>query len=205
MLHRHTMWKAFCRCLTEKHTIMEMNKCSITTHSTIAVFVYACKKTRGTLNHTNKRPHGYWNKVHYTPDDVMHRRLIRTIYRRMTLEKRACPDFGSHWETIGFQGNDPGTDLNRSMGIFSLIQVCLSRSNFRNRLFQSNFRRRYREVSPRHSLRALKTHSQVSSTHRLIDRLTNQNQSWININRSFIYSKHSPSLPQSSVELPRQI
>ena len=53
----------------------------------------------------------------------MHRRLIQTIYRRITKEKRACPDVGSHWDTIGFQGTDPCTDLNRSMGVLSLLQV----------------------------------------------------------------------------------
>ncbi|CAM9392164.1 unnamed protein product, partial [Laminaria digitata] len=62
-------------------------------------------------------------KIPYTPKDIMHRRLIQTIYRRMTKEKRACPDVGPHWDTIGFQGTDPCTDLNRSMGVFSLLQV----------------------------------------------------------------------------------
>lgn len=53
----------------------------------------------------------------------MHRRIIQTVYRRMTGDKRACPDEGPHWDTVGFQGNDPRTDLNRSMGMFSLVQV----------------------------------------------------------------------------------
>ena len=30
---------------------------------------------------------------------------------------------GPHWEEIGFQRGDPSTDLNRSMGIFSILQV----------------------------------------------------------------------------------
>ena len=62
-------------------------------------------------------------QIHYTPKDVLHRRLIQTIYRRLVKEKRACPDVGSHWDTIGFQGTDPCTDLNRSMGVLSLLQV----------------------------------------------------------------------------------
>ncbi|CAM9731746.1 unnamed protein product, partial [Pylaiella littoralis] len=64
-------------------------------------------------------------QIKYTPDEVMHRRLIQTIYRRMTKEKRACPDVGPHWDTIGFQGIDPCTDLNRSMGMFALFQQVL--------------------------------------------------------------------------------
>ncbi|CAM9227852.1 unnamed protein product [Ectocarpus fasciculatus] len=62
-------------------------------------------------------------QIKYVPADVVHRRLIQTVYRRMTNEKRACPDVGPHWDTVGFQGTDPCTDLNRSMGIFALFQV----------------------------------------------------------------------------------
>lgn len=71
------------------------------------------------------RPYGLilQKQIHYTPEEVMHRRLLQTIYRHMTGQKRVCPDEGPHWDTVGFQGNDPRTDLNRSMGIFSLIQV----------------------------------------------------------------------------------
>ena len=34
-----------------------------------------------------------------------------------------CPSQGGHWEAIGFQGNDPRTDLNRSMKMLSVLQV----------------------------------------------------------------------------------
>lgn len=30
---------------------------------------------------------------------------------------------GGHWESIGFQGLDPGTDLNRSMKMLTILQV----------------------------------------------------------------------------------
>jgi hypothetical protein len=33
-----------------------------------------------------------------------------------------CPRYGSHWESIGFQGNDPATDL-RGVGFMGLIQA----------------------------------------------------------------------------------
>lgn len=33
-----------------------------------------------------------------------------------------CPRYGSHWESIGFQGNDPATDL-RGVGFLGLIQA----------------------------------------------------------------------------------
>ena len=35
------------------------------------------------------------------------------------------PSTGKHWERIGFQGNDPRTDLNRSMKMLSILQVNL--------------------------------------------------------------------------------
>jgi hypothetical protein len=37
-----------------------------------------------------------------------------------------CPRQGAHWEAIGFQGSDPRTDLNRSMKMLSVLQVCIS-------------------------------------------------------------------------------
>ena len=33
-----------------------------------------------------------------------------------------CPRYGSHWESIGFQGNDPATDL-RGVGFLGLVQA----------------------------------------------------------------------------------
>ncbi len=37
---------------------------------------------------------------------------------------RDPPLTGGHWEDIGFQGNDPATDL-RDTGMLSLLQACL--------------------------------------------------------------------------------
>ena len=36
---------------------------------------------------------------------------------------KACPAEGVHWERVGFQGADPRTDLNRSMGILAVLQA----------------------------------------------------------------------------------
>ena len=48
--------------------------------------------------------------------------MLRTIYRQLTSTTVDCPRYGSHWETIGFQGTDPSTDL-RGVGILGLVQV----------------------------------------------------------------------------------
>ncbi|KAF0698957.1 Aste57867_10448 [Aphanomyces stellatus] len=49
-------------------------------------------------------------------------RLLQTIYQKLTSTRGECPLSGSHWEVIGFQGNDPSTDL-RGAGMLSLLQM----------------------------------------------------------------------------------
>lgn len=56
---------------------------------------------------------------------VLHRRILTTLYRKLLKPKRSDPDpptRGPCWEKLGFQGDDPGTDL-RSTGIFGLLLV----------------------------------------------------------------------------------
>ena len=54
--------------------------------------------------------------------DEIHVRILQTIYKRLTGTRFDCPRFGSHWEQIGFQGNDPVTDL-RGAGLLGLYQL----------------------------------------------------------------------------------
>ena len=58
----------------------------------------------------------------YDPSNGIHWRMLKTIYERLTGEKSA-KKIGSHWETIGFQGSDPRTDVNRSVRCFALLQL----------------------------------------------------------------------------------
>jgi len=44
--------------------------------------------------------------------------LLITLFQNL-LKQKPSGRFGSHWEEIGFQGNDPGTDL-RGAGLFGL-------------------------------------------------------------------------------------
>lgn len=55
-------------------------------------------------------------------DNVMHKRVLYMVYKLVSSEKNAPPLIGSHWETIGFQGTDPRTDL-RACGMLGLIQI----------------------------------------------------------------------------------
>ncbi|XP_021921163.1 ELMO domain-containing protein 3-like isoform X2 [Zootermopsis nevadensis] len=54
--------------------------------------------------------------------EPVHLRMLRTVYRRLTGAQVDCPRYGSHWEHIGFQGTDPGTDL-RGVGMLGLLQL----------------------------------------------------------------------------------
>ena len=62
--------------------------------------------------------------------DTIQHRMLRTMYCKLARCKASpilrsscrevCPRTGSHWEVLGFQGNDPLTDLNRSCGLLNV-------------------------------------------------------------------------------------
>lgn len=54
--------------------------------------------------------------------ESVHVRMLQTVYQRLTGTRLDCPHYGSHWEHIGFQGTDPGTDL-RGVGMLGLLQL----------------------------------------------------------------------------------
>ncbi|XP_021960998.1 ELMO domain-containing protein 3 isoform X2 [Folsomia candida] len=54
-------------------------------------------------------------------ESSVHRRVLQSIYVFMT-KKPACPRYGNHWEEIGFQGQDPASDL-RGVGMFGALQM----------------------------------------------------------------------------------
>ncbi|XP_025068605.1 ELMO domain-containing protein 3 [Alligator sinensis] len=55
-------------------------------------------------------------------NEKVHMRILQTIYKKLTGSRFGCPCYGAHWEELGFQGLDPGTDL-RGTGMLSLMQV----------------------------------------------------------------------------------
>ena len=52
----------------------------------------------------------------------MNVKILQALYMGFTGVPRPVLRFGGHWEDIGFQGNDPGTDL-RSCGALALVQL----------------------------------------------------------------------------------
>eukprot|EP00026_Physarum_polycephalum_P004066 Phypoly_transcript_04083.p2 GENE.Phypoly_transcript_04083~~Phypoly_transcript_04083.p2 ORF type:complete len:303 (+),score=44.57 Phypoly_transcript_04083:189-1097(+) len=60
--------------------------------------------------------------IAYNNSDVMHHKLLQNIYFSIQGVTTEVSRLGSHWEEIGFQGDDPATDL-RGVGMFGLIQL----------------------------------------------------------------------------------
>ncbi|EOB02283.1 ELMO domain-containing protein 3, partial [Anas platyrhynchos] len=54
--------------------------------------------------------------------EAVHMRILQTIYKKLTCSRLGCPRYGAHWEELGFQGADPGTDL-RGTGMLGLMQM----------------------------------------------------------------------------------
>ncbi|XP_043392464.1 ELMO domain-containing protein 3 isoform X3 [Chelonia mydas] len=55
-------------------------------------------------------------------NEKVHMRILQTIYKKLTGSRFDCPRYGAHWEELGFQGMDPGTDL-RGTGLLGLMQI----------------------------------------------------------------------------------
>jgi len=60
-------------------------------------------------------------KCPFDDNNALHFRVLLTIFKKLTGETVDRPRYGAHWENIGFQGNDPATDL-RGVGFLGLIQ-----------------------------------------------------------------------------------
>ncbi|NXX59250.1 ELMD3 protein, partial [Scopus umbretta] len=55
-------------------------------------------------------------------NERVHMRILQTIYKKLMRSRFGCPRYGAHWEELGFQGADPGTDL-RGTGMLGLMQM----------------------------------------------------------------------------------
>ncbi|XP_075732454.1 ELMO domain-containing protein 3-like isoform X1 [Rhipicephalus microplus] len=64
-------------------------------------------------------------------DNTLHLEILQTIYRKLTHTVYDCPRYGGHWERIGFQGNDPATDL-RGVGVLGMLHLLFLTTGFGN-------------------------------------------------------------------------
>nr|XP_034995739.1 ELMO domain-containing protein 3 isoform X1 [Zootoca vivipara] len=55
-------------------------------------------------------------------NEKVHMRILQTIYKKLMGSRFDCARYGAHWEDLGFQGMDPGTDL-RGTGMLGLMQT----------------------------------------------------------------------------------
>ena len=60
------------------------------------------------------------SKRPFDDENSLHFQVLLTLYKLFTGSKIDCPRYGSHWEQIGFQGNDPATDL-RGVGCLGIL------------------------------------------------------------------------------------
>jgi hypothetical protein len=55
--------------------------------------------------------------------EPVHQKMLVSIYQHLRPDSGPkCPRIGNHWEEIGFQGNDPASDL-RGVGLLGLFQL----------------------------------------------------------------------------------
>jgi len=53
--------------------------------------------------------------------NTTHCRMLQTLWIKLT-DSRQCGKTGAHWQQIGFQGNDPSTDI-RGSGLLGVLQL----------------------------------------------------------------------------------
>lgn len=61
-------------------------------------------------------------KLRFNVDSIPHNRMLQTLWMKITDDTRQCDKTGSHWQQIGFQGNDPSTDI-RGCGLLGVLQI----------------------------------------------------------------------------------
>lgn len=61
-------------------------------------------------------------KTGYEDGNVVHDRVLQTLYKRLTGTDRDVPRFTDAWEDIGFQGSNPASDL-RDAGMLGPLQL----------------------------------------------------------------------------------
>ncbi|EAR85347.1 ELMO/CED-12 family protein (macronuclear) [Tetrahymena thermophila SB210] len=69
-------------------------------------------------------------KLQFDDEQPLHFQILYSIFCNLT-NNYNCPRIGSHWEQIGFQGKNPGTDL-RGAGMLGLLQILAFVSHYKD-------------------------------------------------------------------------
>ena len=69
---------------------------------------------------------------------VVHERVLVSVYRGLLGASECPPVYGSHWEAVGFQGNDPSTDVRGAgmLGLLLLLAFVQQRQALADQLFK---------------------------------------------------------------------
>ena len=69
---------------------------------------------------------------------VLHERVLVSVYRGLLGASECPPVYGSHWEAVGFQGNDPSTDVRGAgmLGLLLLLAFVQQRQPLASQLFK---------------------------------------------------------------------
>ena len=67
----------------------------------------------------------------------LHERVLNGVYRAITKEDMLPPRYGPRWEPIGFQGDDPATDLRGAgmLGLLSPLHMAMKRPRLLKELY----------------------------------------------------------------------
>uniref|UniRef100_A0AC34FIW4 ELMO domain-containing protein n=1 Tax=Panagrolaimus sp. ES5 TaxID=591445 RepID=A0AC34FIW4_9BILA len=67
--------------------------------------------------------------IPFSDTNPLHWELLCSFYKHiMDTGRKPVPRYGSHWENVGFQGEDPASDL-RGVGMLGLCQLLFLSSN----------------------------------------------------------------------------
>ncbi|KAI6241581.1 ELMO domain-containing protein [Aphelenchoides fujianensis] len=98
---------------------------------------YLCIPKRNPFNYANtddKTLIVALSRTPYNESVPLHWKMLGSIYVHLLPDSPPPDRFGDHWETVGFQGSDPATDL-RGAGIFGLCQLLYAVSGGLDREF----------------------------------------------------------------------
>ena len=89
------------------------------TSSFISWIKCSCFQPRINLNLEDEKKLIYAiSKKPLADENPLHFDVLLSLYKLLTGSKLDCPRYGSHWEQIGFQGNDPATDLRGKLKFY---------------------------------------------------------------------------------------
>jgi hypothetical protein len=79
-------------------------------------------------------------KMRFNPQNSLHVQTLTLLWQMVYDKEDVVPIIGSHWRNIGFQGDNPSSDLRSSgmMGLLCMLYLVSEASSFKERLLNSS-------------------------------------------------------------------